>query len=120
MLRAQETKNIVAENLDCPQVVIDELRECSVFVYRGMCSLDSPTPPQQVEKSVHDFMERAVAGIQKALTYPGPVLIVAHGGVHWAFCHQLKVEHPSKDILHCVPVHFHFHNEKWKARLLKF
>ena len=29
-------------------------------------------------------MERALEGINEALRCPGPVLIVAHGGIYWA------------------------------------
>src|ERR1700687_3571858 len=55
MLRAQETKNIVAENIACPHVVIDELHECSGYVWEQMSSLDNPMPPSQVEMIVHNF-----------------------------------------------------------------
>jgi uncharacterized phosphatase len=118
LMRAQETMNIVAENVRCPVVVVEELRECSGVIWDGMNALDDPIPPQQVEEAVFAFMNRAVAGIHKALENEGPVLVVAHGGIHWAFCHQLEVEHPSKKISHCVPVHFLRHNERWKAKVI--
>lgn len=118
MIRAQETKNIVAKDLSCPVVTIDELHECSGAVWEQMSALDDPNHPQEVEQIVHDFMNRAVSGMQKALTFPGPVLVVAHGGIHWAFCHLLNVEHPAKRISHCVPVHFSRLNNKWTAKLL--
>lgn len=118
LLRAQQTKNIVAENLNVPVVVIEELRECDDTIWFAMNALDSSSPPAMVEQAVFDFMDRAVEGILKAITHPGPVLIVAHGGIHWAFCHQLNVEHPMKRLLHCVPVHFTCHNNSWKAKLV--
>ena len=118
MLRARETLDIIAENLNCPVVVVDELHECSGPIWQQMSSLDAPNPPDVVEQLVHDFMDRAVAGINKSLRFDGPVLVVAHGGIHYAFCHKLAVEHPSKRISHCVPVHFSLHDDRWKAKVL--
>lgn len=118
LIRAQQTMNIVAENLQCPIVVLEELRECSGRIWQTMSALDESRTPEQVEAAVSAFMNRVVTGIQKALTFTGPVLIVAHGGVHFAFCHQLAVEHPAKRINHCVPVHFTCDANRWKAKVL--
>lgn len=119
LLRAQETQKIVSENLNVPVVVIEELRECGDSVWKQMSALDSHLTKNDVEQAVHDFMNRAVVGIHKALEFPGPVLVVAHGGIHWAFCHEQDVFNHTKSITHCVPVHFSRLNSKaWQATIL--
>ncbi len=58
-------------------------------------------------RDVELFMERVVIGVNQALSFPGPVLIVAHGGVHFALCHHMDIQEHTKTIDHCVPVHFY-------------
>ena len=51
-----------------------------------------------------DFIDRALQGIAEALTIPGPVLIVAHGGVYWAL--QQLVQSGKKEIPNCTPLFY--------------
>jgi probable phosphoglycerate mutase len=112
LMRARQTQKIVSQNLNLPVVVVEELRECGDRVWQEMSQLGKELSKSDVDKAVHDFMSRAVQGIYKSLEFPGPVLIVAHGGIHWAFCHELEVKnqksaglHP-KSVTHCLPIHF--------------
>jgi uncharacterized phosphatase len=71
----------------------------------------------QAKDPVRKFMQQVLKGINQALEQKGPVLIVAHGGVHWALCCFLGVE-CEWAIDNCVPVYFTVENEKWSARRL--
>jgi len=88
LTRARETAEIVNRGLDAPMVAIDDLRECGFGAMEG-----EPMGPWFQEwlkgdrvipgaEPVHLFLTRALAGINAALELPGPVLIVAHGGLY--------------------------------------
>jgi broad specificity phosphatase PhoE len=87
--RAHETARIVNEVLRRPLVLIDELMECNLTGWQGVVGGDwyeawvGGAVPAGGE-SYEAFLDRSLAGINKALAHPGPVLIVAHGGVYWA------------------------------------
>ena len=86
--RAVETKQIITEGLILPEVAIPELGECGPAQWFEMVAWEGekhkPLPPV-----IQAFVERVRIGLIRALEQPGPVLIVAHGGVHWAICHHL-------------------------------
>jgi 2,3-bisphosphoglycerate-dependent phosphoglycerate mutase len=87
--RARRTAEIVNVN-NVPLVVIDSLKECGFGVYEGQ---DSNGPWRNDwtaggaieggEKRV-DYIARVYRALSEALTYPAPVLVVAHGGTFWA------------------------------------
>ena len=115
MQRAQETKKIVAARLQAPHYEIENLGECSSEVWKNMASLGmySSVP---LEGEVFLFMERVRAGINHALAFPGPALIVAHGGVHWAACCLMGIEKHAWTIHNCGVVHFSIDDQgKWIA-----
>jgi len=112
--RALETKEIIAKNIKCPHIVIPELEECNGVIWEMMTSIENN--PQQLTSHVQDFMQRAVNGINKALSYPGPVLIVAHGGVHWAMCYFMKIQQHDKFVENCIPLHFHHNDHEWNVK----
>ncbi|WP_068469744.1 histidine phosphatase family protein [Candidatus Protochlamydia phocaeensis] len=116
--RAQETKAILAERLACPTIIIENLRECSGDVWMRMTAGEGMLIPASYCSDVEYFFRRTIQGINEALSYPGPVLIVAHGGIHWALCHHLSIQHEKK-IGNCIPVHFDANPlEGWKATCL--
>lgn len=113
MKRAQQTLEIIGCTLNCPKIVIDDLKECNLATWLEMTQ--EPFKPGHLTEK---FFERALRGINRALEYPGPVLIVAHGGIHWALTHMVGVSHEKK-ILHCVPVHFNVDTTQgWQAKIL--
>ncbi len=86
--RARETAEIVNRDLDLPMVSIDNLRECGFGAMEGepmglwfheWLKGERVIPGAE---PVHHFLARALDGINAALELPGPVLIVAHGGVY--------------------------------------
>ena len=76
----------------------------------------SPLPREGMARQ---FMDRVRNGINQALALPGPTLVVAHGGVHWAICCLMGINGHEWAIDNCIPVHFSIgENEKWCARKL--
>lgn len=106
--RVLETKEVIASQLSAMHHAIDDLTECSSQIWDDMTS-------GIAGEHVSYFMERAVQGINRALEKPGPVLIVAHGGIHWAFCSAMKISNHTWIIGNCEPVHFIYHEGQWKA-----
>lgn len=115
--RAIQTKEIISENTACNFVVIEELQECSGTIWKKMCVIDEKTT--FICPTVQEFMNRSLTGIKRSLHQPGPVLIVAHGGIHWALCHLLKVNTQDKLIGNCVLAHFlQDDDQQWHEKII--
>lgn len=115
--RAKETKEVIAARLSAQHCELSDLTECSGEVWREMTTIGAQAylSPQE---SVKIFMQKVLNGVNQALSQPGPVLIVAHGGIHWAMCCYMNVEHEWA-IDNCVPVHFFLgENGRWQAKKL--
>ena len=107
--RAIETAEIAAADLSCSIIVVEELRQCSGDEWLNM--IDGK--PCQF---VHAFKKRVVEGLNKALCHPGPVLIVSHGGVHWALCDQINVIGHERMVENCATISFYNPLQtEWKA-----
>lgn len=118
MARAVETKEIIASRLLAPQFVVPDLSECNAAVWQEM----SLVPRQRLigcSEPVQDFLRQVLNGFQTALAYEGPVLIVAHGGVHWALSSVLDIPGYDWKTDNCSPTHFKFEFGKWTANKLK-
>jgi probable phosphoglycerate mutase len=87
--RARLTADIIAAGLHVPVKEIDALKECRFGEREGhpkgswYDAWQNGETPRGAERFGH-FMERALDGLNQALANPGPVLIVAHGGIYWA------------------------------------
>lgn len=93
--RAKETMNLGAVELKkAHRVEISALKECAPHVWPVMIEA-KVMPPASAE--VQHFFDQVLAGVRAALAHLGPVLIVAHGGVHWALCQQLSVSPDEYD-----------------------
>ncbi|MEN9344198.1 MAG: hypothetical protein RLZZ453_985 [Chlamydiota bacterium] len=80
MKRAQETQEITAARLSVPHYEIGNLGEYSGKIWTEIARLGMYSPfPSGGEARL--FMDRVRDGINHALSFPGPSLIVAHGGV---------------------------------------
>lgn len=118
--RAKETKEICCARLmdSVHHSEIPDLTECDAEIWKKMTSLGRHAH-LSTEEPVYSFMQRVKKGIDQALSQEGPVLIVAHGGVHWAISCLIGVEHEWV-IGNCVPVHFSLSSaDEWVARKLK-
>lgn len=118
--RAKETKESVAVRLQAAQLEIPELGECSAQVWNEMTQFGSCPQIQHSSDHVKAFIQRTLKGINQALTCEGPVLIVAHGGIHWAMCYLMGITDHTWSIGNCLPVHFFTSDEnQWKAKILR-
>lgn len=118
MRRAQETKTILMNRLQVPDYEIKDLGECTHEVREEMIQIGMYSPPPN-EGSSSLFMERVRNGLYQALSFPGPCLIVAHGGVHWATCCLMNIQNHNWRLENCGVVHFSLdENERWVARKL--
>jgi uncharacterized phosphatase len=117
--RAQETKEIISSRLQ--QVAhhqMGDFGECSSHVWRemGRHGMYSSVPKEGIVRS---FIDRVHNGLKTALSLNSPILIVAHGGVHWALCSLLGIKEHSWNLENCGLVHFTFAKEgRWVARKL--
>lgn len=112
--RAFATAQIINEAKNCPIVEIDGLRECDFGLHEGTHSYDwlsdwldgdTSTTPPEVEPWAQ-FITRTRAAINMAIGSPGPVLIVAHGGV-FAPIKQIIAPQHRGHLKNGVPVHLH-------------
>ncbi len=94
LARAWQTAEIVNRELGCPVIPLDDLREVDVGPYQGtsdpgwMSRWHSGEAMTGVE-TFAAFCTRIGRGIDQALSFEGPVLIVSHGGVFRAIEHLL-------------------------------
>lgn len=117
--RAQETKEIITPRLSAPHREVPDLGECSSAIWKTMYTL-GPQAPHSEEEPLFTFMQRVKRGLNHALSLAGPVLIVAHGGVHFAMCSLMNIAQHEWLTDNCVPIRFFVDKEgHWKAQKLK-
>ncbi|MES2607863.1 MAG: histidine phosphatase family protein [Pseudomonadota bacterium] len=107
--RAVKTAKIIAESIQKPITVIDNLKECHWGVKEGqpvdICTffdqwIDGDTP--EGAEAACDFDARVKRGLIHALGLSKTVLIVAHGGVCCSIQRTLSL--PLMNIKNCVPI----------------
>jgi len=114
--RTKQTAELAAQKLPCPYIEIENLRECSEDIWYKMNALKEK---QNHCPQVGAFLSQTVHGVNEALDQTGPVLIVAHGGIHWALCYHLRPQDHNWDLSNCGLVYFEPQgNTGWKAELL--
>jgi probable phosphoglycerate mutase len=116
--RVQETKDIIVNRIQAPHYEIHDLGECSTAIWREMTKLGMYSSPP-TEGPAYRFMERVRKGLMQALSFPGPCLIVAHGGVHWATCCIMNIQNHEWTLENCGIVHFSLDaSQNWIAKKL--
>lgn len=96
MKRARQTANIISSVLKLPIVVVDGLREIMVGDWEQQPWHAIPDPfvvscdPPGGE-TIAAFERRVAQALAQALLNPGPVLVVAHGGVWFALAKRLGI-----------------------------
>lgn len=117
-LRAQQTKEIITPKLLVPHYDIENIGECTASIWQTMRTL-GPKTLSDADAPLRAFLERVRKGINEALLQPAPVLIVAHGGIHWALCSILNISGHNWAVGNCVPIHFFIdQNGQWTAKKL--
>ena len=108
--RARRTAEIVNEALKCPMVEIDGLQECHFGELEGKpvtgdTFLDLVADAQNWGgETLETFTDRVVAAVEHALSHPGPVLVVAHGGAYKAMHNYFGLQ-SYHDIANAAPVY---------------
>lgn len=116
--RAKETRDIVCSGLNAPHAEVVKLSECNTQIWLEMTAMGKEAKNASHEP-VYSFMQRVVQGINEALAYHGPVLIVAHGGIHWAICCFMEMDQHDWIVDHCIVTHFSVKEDgHWTARKL--
>jgi broad specificity phosphatase PhoE len=93
LLRARRTTEIVNAQQNTPVVYLPDLMEVHLGIYQGHASNGewrepwAKGGPMPEGETFADYTARVIRGFNQALTHPGPVLIVAHGGNFWALEH---------------------------------
>lgn len=116
--RAKETKELLTPGREHQE--IHDLGECTAEIWSAMISLGIHALDKG-SSAVRNFLERTKNGLNQALRYPGPVLIVAHGGIHWAVCYWLNIQDYDWIIDNCKPVHFSINanSDQWEANPIR-
>jgi broad specificity phosphatase PhoE len=110
--RALKMAEIIAEKIQKPITVIDNLKECCWGIYEGNPKAHDTYIQQWLNgavfdgaETVQDFNLRVISAIKAALEeLPGPVLFVSHGGVYCAIQRILAL--PDTQVKNCIPI-FH-------------
>lgn len=122
--RARQTADIVNESWAHPLVIIDDLKEMFFGDVQGqpLGALSYAellrSAAQSGGEAFDDFAARALRGINLALSHPGPVLIVAHGGILHAFQSCMRMVQAG-GLSNAVPLRVEPHNGDdlaWSAR----
>lgn len=108
LARARRTAEIVAEMIGAPLSEIPELIECAWGEKEGEIRgkwTENWIQGAEISgaESYESFLRRAVGGINKAIAFPGKVLIVSHGGVFWSVQKFAQLG-DRFDLPNCVPV----------------
>lgn len=116
--RVQQTKALITPRLEVPHYEFHELGECSALIWKEMSKYGMYALPP-LDGAARNFMERVQKGIDEVLKLPGPALVIAHGGVHWALCCLLGIRTHEWAIHNCGVVHFtQTADQGWKTVLL--
>ncbi len=106
--RAAKTAEIIAETIKKPITLIEELKECCWGIKEEQAADDEMFFKKWLEgdglagaETAQEFEKRVLSGLNQALKLPGPVLIVAHGGVYAAIRRQLSL--PVIHLRNCMP-----------------
>jgi len=114
--RAKETKQLLLPN--SVHLEINDLGECTSQIWKEMTLLGSKVLISGSE-TTKCYLHRAKQGINEALSQQGPVLIVAHGGIHWAICCWMGIIEHDWIIDNCQLVHFSINClGGWQAKIL--
>jgi len=122
--RARKTAEIVSEVHSCTIIEIEALQECHFGPREG-----KPIVHENLEDFIRKasleggetyeaFIDRTVTGLNKALSNPGPVLVVSHGAVFRALLSHILLS-SEVEIGNCVPVSLTPPNDQhhgWKLR----
>jgi len=126
LVRAVTTAHIISQCISKPVHIIENLKECCWGIMEGQDKNDRTLLEEwykdkeiQGAESFSAFIHRVRSGLISALELPGPVLIVAHGGVYRAIQESLLLPpvilSNCSAMYHMPPAHA---AEPWKRCVL--
>src|SRR5690606_11358257 len=89
-------------------------RDFGELVGSSSADIDWDCAPQAGE-TLDEFAHRVHAGFQEALTQPGPVLLVAHGGILYVLAAALEVAVTPELLGNAHPLRFNREGSRWHA-----
>ncbi len=121
LIRARQTAEFFAQKFQLPLIQIDEIQEWDIGAWEKVAFesikadfLGDGEPPGTGETR-KDFQARVQLGFNKCLYYPGPVLMVSHGGVGLAL--QKFLGTSANKIENCIPFHVYRNAQgNWMAK----
>lgn len=113
--RAKETKELLFPKIEHQEIL--DLGECRAEIWNNM-TLFGKEAYNKGSSIVRNFLDQVKRGLNQALEHSEPILIIAHGGTHWAICYWMNIEDHNWIIDNCQPVHFSINQERWKAKLI--
>lgn len=113
--RALTTAHTVSSPHGIAPVVLEGLRERNFGALIGTSSLhiDWACEPEGGE-TLAEFVERSRVALEHALTHPGPVLLVAHGGTLYALAALLGVPVDLSVLGNAQPLRFERSGTIWR------
>ena len=93
---------IVTADLNLRQVQLRDLKECDPSVWLKMNRRGHHLESEPVQT----FFKQVESGISQVHAFEKSVLVVSHGGVHWALCHFFGIQNHDYAIPNCTLVHF--------------
>lgn len=116
--RALETKKIICEDWDAPEVIIEEFKECSYSVWKNLSESDHENCDSSFSIESLNFISQIEKGLKAIQKVNSPTLIIAHGGTFWTICHHLGIKRDRK-ISNCQLVKFYQVNSvTWNYSIL--
>lgn len=117
--RAVETKEILIQSLDLEHAELEDLSECKAHIWMKMVRIEKGANFHVCDE-IEGFLGRAVRGLGAALQKQSPVLLVAHGGIHWALCYHMAIENHPWKIDNCKLAYFRPVGENdWEAEVIE-
>jgi probable phosphoglycerate mutase len=110
--RAIQTKDILFSEIELEHIEVGDLAECTTEIWHSI------TNNNIYCSKTNNFISKAVNGMQMALNNPGSSIVVAHGGIHYAFCKHHNIKNHQWIIDNCVLVHFKRDEESWTANII--
>lgn len=119
VVRALTTAHTVAAAHGIAPLVLEGLRERHFGALIGTSSahIDWACEPEGGE-TLPEFIDRSRAALEHALTHPGPVLIVAHGGTLYALAALLGVPVDLGVLGNAQPLRFERSGATWRLNPL--
>lgn len=121
LARAKETAQIVVSQCPCNLLALDDLKERRWGDLEGKAISTEQLSAAEQEipngaESKDTFKKRILQAMEKAISYPEPVLFISHDGVFAIICSELGLEPPA--LSNTNVAHFFQQLGKWRVEVI--